>query len=70
MSKLLYDPQHWREKAKDIRAQADGCASEIDGDMLSRVAAEYDQIANRAEEWRAEMLSKAAADYEQIVCSL
>lgn len=52
MSKLFYDPQHWREKAKDIRARADECASEVDRDMLSRIAAEYEQIADRAEERR------------------
>lgn len=52
MSKLLYDPKHWRQRAEETRAKADRYASKSERQGLLKIAAEYEQIADRAEQWR------------------
>ncbi len=53
MADTLHDPTHWRERAEKTRAKADGFrVSESDRQRLLKIAAEYDQIADRAEQLR------------------
>jgi hypothetical protein len=51
MSELFRNPQHWRDRAEETRAKADRCSKD-QKERLLKIAAEYDQLAERAEEWR------------------
>jgi hypothetical protein len=45
---IIYDPQHWRTRALEARAIADGLA---DGDArrsMLKIAEEYERLAERA----------------------
>ncbi|MDE1933506.1 hypothetical protein [Bradyrhizobium sp.] len=53
MGNVLHDPNHWRQRAEETRTKAEGFRlAERERERLLKVAAEYDQIAARAERWR------------------
>jgi hypothetical protein len=47
----LHDPKHWRKRADATRAKADLLADQAARQKLLRVALEYEQLAQRAEQW-------------------
>jgi hypothetical protein len=47
----LHDPKHWRKRADATRAKADLLADQAARQKLLRVAQEYEQLAQRAEQW-------------------
>lgn len=52
MTEIMRNAQFWRERAEETRAKADGYRlAESDKQRLLRVAAEYEQLADRAEQW-------------------
>jgi hypothetical protein len=53
MTDVLKDPGHWRERAEETRTKAAHFVyDEQQKQRLQRVAAEYDQLADRAAQWR------------------
>lgn len=48
MSTLLYDPEHWRQKAGEMRAAADSADNDADRTVFLRLASEYEGLAVRA----------------------
>lgn len=56
----MKNPSLWRDRAQQTRAKADGyLIGESEKRKLLKIAAEYDRLADRAEQWR------AASDAEQ-----
>lgn len=49
----LYDPDHWRGRARATRTKAESLANGRPRDKLLRVAEEYEKLARRAQEWQA-----------------
>ncbi len=47
-----YRPEYWRERAKKTRSKAESCRDINARNKLLRVAAEYEQLARRAEQWQ------------------
>jgi hypothetical protein len=45
----INDPKHWRERALDARTVADAMADEHSRKKLLRTAADYEELARRAE---------------------
>jgi hypothetical protein len=54
----LNDPSHWRARAIEARALAEHMGDSISKEMMLKVAAEYEQLANRAVE-RAKQLPQS-----------
>ena len=53
MDDFLRNPKHWRDRAEATRAKADSLwRDDPQKQRLLRVAAEYDQLAERAARWR------------------
>ncbi len=53
MGNVLHDPNHWRQRAEETRTKAEGFRlAERERERLLKIAAEYDQIAARAERWQ------------------
>lgn len=53
MTDFLKDPEHWRERAEETRTKAERFFyDERQKQRLLRIAAEYDQLADRAAQWR------------------
>ena len=49
----MYDPNHWRQRAKHAQAKADQISWDANlKRKLLRTAEEYDRLAQRAEQWR------------------
>jgi hypothetical protein len=46
----LDDPAHWRARAIEARTVAEHIADSLSKQMMLNVAAEYDQLAERAEQ--------------------
>ena len=46
----LNNPRHWRDRAEETRAKADGWCSEETKQRLLRIAQEYDRLADLAAE--------------------
>ena len=47
------DPDFWRNRAEETRTKAEGFrVAERERERLLKIAAEYDQIAERAAQWR------------------
>ncbi|WP_298260628.1 hypothetical protein [Bradyrhizobium sp.] len=53
MTEIMRNAQFWRERAEETRTKADGYRlAESDKQRLLKVAAEYEQLADRAEQWK------------------
>ncbi len=53
MDNFLKNPQHWRDRAEETRAKAESLwRDDAQKLKLLRVAAEYDQLAERAAQWQ------------------
>ena len=49
----MKNPRFWRERADETRTKAESfCLAESERKRLLRIAAEYDQLDDRAERWR------------------
>ena len=59
------DPQHWRDRAKETRAKADGMISQELRERMLDVAAKYDRLAEYVER-RNEKNPVAAAPYSLV----
>ena len=46
----LDDPEHWRDRAEQVRTLADGISNQRARDSILAIAAEYELIADRAQE--------------------
>ena len=44
------DPQYWRDRAEQVRALADQVSNQKARDAILRIAAEYELLADRAQE--------------------
>lgn len=54
MTDIMRNARFWRERAEETRTKADSFRiANADKERLLRIAAEYDQLAERAEQWRA-----------------
>lgn len=51
-SSYLNDPEHWRERAKEVRAMAEDMADPASKQKMLDVAADYEHLAKRAEDRR------------------
>jgi hypothetical protein len=47
-STIIYDVQHWRDRAEEARAMADNLADPTAREAMLQVATGYDQLAERA----------------------
>jgi hypothetical protein len=54
----LNDAHHWRDRAAEMRAIADGYHSEEAAKIMNRLADDYDKLADRAEIRAASGLSR------------
>jgi hypothetical protein len=45
----INDPKHWRERAEEARTVADEMADEKSKKMMLKIAADYEELARRAE---------------------
>jgi hypothetical protein len=45
---FINDPEHWRERAKDMRALADQVSDLQTKSVMMRIADDYDRLATRA----------------------
>jgi hypothetical protein len=45
----INDPKHWRERAREARTVADAMADEHSRKRMLRTAADYEELARRAE---------------------
>ena len=46
----LDDPEYWRDRAAQVRALADGVSNQKARDVILQIAAEYELLADRAQE--------------------
>ena len=51
-SSHLNDPEHWRDRSKEARAMAEGMANSVFKQKMLDVAANYEHVAQRAEDRR------------------
>jgi ABC-type phosphate/phosphonate transport system substrate-binding protein len=47
---LVNDPKHWRDRAEETRTLADQMSDETSKQMMLRIAADYERLAERAEQ--------------------
>lgn len=53
MNDAIRNPRFWRERAEETRSKAESYrVAESERKKLLRVAAEYEQLADRAEQWQ------------------
>jgi hypothetical protein len=45
----INDPEHWRQRARDMRKLAEGVKDDAARQTMLRIAADYDRLAERAE---------------------
>ena len=55
MDGLVINPRHWRKRAEEARAIADDFRDPNTKAMMLRIAADYDDMAERAEEREASL---------------
>ena len=55
----IYDSKHWRDRATEMRALADGMSQTKPAQLLNDLADDYDRLADRAEIRRARDLPDA-----------
>ena len=48
--KFVWDPQHWRLRAEEVRTVADQMTHEESRAIMRRIALDYDRLAKLAEE--------------------
>ena len=46
----INDPKHWRARAEEARTVADDMTDEKSKQMMLRIAADYEELARRAEQ--------------------
>lgn len=53
MTEIMRNAQFWRERAEETRNKADGFrVAKSDKERLLKIAEEYEQLAERAEQWQ------------------
>jgi hypothetical protein len=53
MTEIMRNAQFWRERAEETRNKADGFRiAKSDKERLLKIAEEYEQLAERAEQWQ------------------
>ena len=57
--KDIYDSKHWRDRATEMRALAEGMSQTKPAQLLIDLADDYDKLADRAEIRRARDMPKA-----------
>jgi hypothetical protein len=57
--KDIYDSKHWRDRATEMRALAEGMCGSKPAQLLNDLADDYDRLADRAEISRARDLPDA-----------
>jgi hypothetical protein len=50
MPSYINDPEHWRKRAEEMRSLADDINDEKTKQTMLRIAADYERLAERAEE--------------------
>ena len=58
-----YDPEHWRDRAEDMRRLARDTQNEEAKQMMLRIADDYDELASRTAEARNPNLAAEAAAF-------
>jgi hypothetical protein len=48
----IYNPQHWRFRAEEMRILAGDIKDQVAREMMLRIAGDYDKLAKRADERR------------------
>jgi len=57
-SSHLNDPEHWRDRAKEVRAMAEGMVDPVSKEKMLDVANNYEYLAKRAEDRRSGTIPK------------
>ena len=57
-SSHLNDPEHWRDRAKEARAMAEGMVDPFSKEKMLDVATSYEHLAKRAEDRRSGKIPK------------
>jgi hypothetical protein len=52
MTRFIFDPKHWRERAKEARTQAEQMRNPDPRRTLLEIADNYEQLASQAERLR------------------
>jgi len=60
--KFVWDPEHWRFRAKEARTVADQMTHEEARTIMRRIANDYDRLAKVAEEQLADQEKRATGD--------
>jgi hypothetical protein len=45
---FINDPEHWRHRAEETRTLAEAMSDEVSKQMMLRIAADYEKLAERA----------------------